>query len=285
MKKHFKAPPLAEGYTRIVDRGNSDLTLIEMGRLYLSQVGATFRGSTGDREVGFNLLSGIIRLQVHSEAGAREFAPVGKRRNAFDGPPTMVYLPIRSEYTIEVLQGPFEAVVYSAPATQAHEPRVVGPEEIVTVRTGELNWTRYVRQGVAANVRAQRLIMGETLAPSGNWSSYPPHKHDEEQRLPFEQPAEEVYSFYFDRPQGFGFIRLYTPPSAPDPFDEAYTFCDGDVITVARGYHPVTVAPGYRCLYLFCLAGEERLYGAWSDDPDHAWLRGCETVVRGNELG
>jgi len=285
MNKHFKAQTLADGYTRIVDRANSDLTQIEMGRLRLSRAGDSFRGSTEDREVGFNLLAGVIRLQVHTrDSGDHAFAPVGRRPNPFAGPPAMVYLPIRSEYTLEVLQGPFEAAVYSVPATQAYAPRVVGPEEIATVRTGELNWTRHVRQGIAENVRAQRLIMGETLAPSGNWSSYPPHKHDE-QRPPFEQPAEEVYSFHFDRPQGFGFIRLYTPAGAPDAFDEAYTVCDGDVITVARGYHPVTVAPGYRCCYLFCLAGAERLYGAWSDDPEHAWLRGCETVVRGNDLG
>jgi 5-deoxy-glucuronate isomerase len=283
VRRHFRPGPPAEGYQRIVGPGDGGLKYIEMGMLRLGQAGSVYRGATGEREVGLNLLAGVIRLKVRTAGGELRFDQVGRRAHPFAGPPAMVYLPAGAEYTIEVLRGPLQAAVYSSPASHGYPPRAVPPEEVVTVRTGELNWTRLVRQGIAANVQAHRLIMGETLTPSGNWASYPPHKHDVH-APPSEQPSEEVYSFHFDRPGGYGFIRLYTPADVPDPFDETYTVCDGEVIVIERGYHPIAVAPGYRCCYLFCLAGEERNYGAWSDDPAHAWIRGAEVIVRGNEL-
>lgn len=284
MGKVFKSVNNKEGYTKIVDNSNSDLKYIEMGMLNFEKVGAFFEMATGHREFGINILSGVIKLKVvMGKSQIFEFEKVGSRLNLFSGPPAMVYLPTNSTFSIEIVQPPFSAVVYSAPADIETVPRVINPNEIITVRTGELNWTRFVRVGISDNIKADKLIIGETLAPSGNWTSYPSHKHDE-RNPPFEKPSEEVYSFYFDKPGGFAMIRIYTPKEARDPLDEAYVMNDGGVVAIGRGYHPIAVAPGYRCCYLFCLAGEERNYGAWSDDPEHSWIRGCETVIQGNEL-
>jgi 5-deoxy-glucuronate isomerase len=272
-----------EGYTKIVDQANSDLNYIEMGWLRLSRQGAVYEGCTGNKEFGMNILSGTINISIHIENNADfSFSDVGSRPNPFSGEPTMLYIPSNSKYEIKVLKSPFEAAVYSTPSTIICDPKMIMPSEVNSTRTGQLNWTRFVKLGIGVNVNAQRLIIGETLCPSGNWTSYPPHKHDE-LFLPFEKPSEEIYSFHFDNPGGFAFIRLYTRADAVDPFDEAYTMKDKDIITIKRGYHPIAVAPGYKCCYLFCLAGDERNYGAWRDDADHAWIRGCETIIQGNE--
>ncbi len=279
-QRNYKAR--VEGYTRIVDSSNSDLSYIELGRLYLEKEGKVYNGFTTDREVGINILSGIVKLEVTTAAGeVYRFERVGNRMNVFEGAPEMIYIPINSKYTFTVLKGPFDAAVYSAPSSLDCIPRVVSCGEVESKKTGVLNWSRIVRQGIGDSVEAHRLILGETLNPSGNWSGYPPHKHDE-YYPPFEKPSEEIYWFHFDRPEGFAFLRLYTNEDAKDPFDETYLLKDGDIVTIKRGYHCIAVAPGYRMLYLFCLAGDFRGYGAWRDDPKHAWIRGAETIIKGD---
>lgn len=279
-KHHFSAKP--EGYTSIVRPDNSDLSYIELGRLYLSAPGSSYTGHTGDREAACNILSGTVNLTVTLKDGTvLSYEKVGSRKSMFSGSPAMVYLPRQASYTFTLVKGPFDAAVYHSPCTEDFPPCVVEDTAVETTLTGRLNWSRFVRQGIGDNVAAQRLLVGETLNPSGNWSGYPPHKHDE-LREPFEKPSEEVYWFHFDKPEGFAMIRLYTPADAEDPFDEAYVVRDGDIITIRRGYHCISVAPGYRCCYLFCLAGDVRGYGAWSDDPAHAWIRKCDAILQGN---
>ena len=84
---------------------------------------------------------------------------------------------------------------------------------------------------------------------------------------------EEVYYFQVETRQGFGFMRVYTDPSDPQPFDNAYPVEHGDTVLIPRGYHPVVACPGYALNYTWVLAGEGRTYGAWSDDPRHAWIK------------
>ncbi len=113
----------------------------------------------------------------------------------------------------------------------------------------------------------ERLIVVEVLTPAGNWSSFPPHKHDEWGGD--EVPLEEIYYFRIDGEEGFGFHRTYTADSA---FDETVTVRDGDVYLIPRGYHgPCVAPPGYDMYYLNVMAGPER---AWRicTDPAHAWI-------------
>ncbi len=84
---------------------------------------------------------------------------------------------------------------------------------------------------------------------------------------------EEVYFFQVEPRGGFGFIRVYTDPGDPLPFDCAYAVEDGDTVLIPRGYHPVVAFPGYTLNYTWALAGEGRTYGAWSEDPRHAWIK------------
>jgi len=136
-----------------------------------------------------------------------------------------------------------------------------------------------VQTAVGSNVDADRLLVGETFNPPGNWSSYPPHKHDT-LNPPLEAPAEEIYFFLVSPPQGWGIQRIYTAPDHPEPLDEVYVVQDGDATILPRGYHPVCAAAGYRLYYLWGIAGEERRYGAWTDDPAHAWVKAAEPLLK-----
>jgi 5-deoxy-glucuronate isomerase len=135
--------------------------------------------------------------------------------------------------------------------------------------------------GTPGALEARKLIVCEVLTPAGNWSSYPPHKHDE--TLPgHESRLEEVYYFEsaiargFD-PQGstdpFGLFTAYSSPGHPIAIDERVH--TGDVALVPHGYHgPAVAAPGYDLYYLNVMAGPDpdRVW-AISDDPAHSWVR------------
>jgi 5-deoxy-glucuronate isomerase len=133
-----------------------------------------------------------------------------------------------------------------------------------------------VRNLLPAEALAGRLIVVEVLTPGGHWSSFPPHKHDE-QDPPRETRLEELYYYRFDRPQGFAFQRVYT---ADRSLDAALTPMHGDVVLVPRGYHVVGVPAGYACYYLNVMAGPLREW-RFTLDPDHAWL--MDWNPRGNE--
>ena len=87
---------------------------------------------------------------------------------------------------------------------------------------------------------------------------------------------EEIYLYKLNPQQGYGLQRLYTLDSDNDPFDVTYAVRNNDVVVIPRGYHPVVAAPGYQLLYVWALAGEQRKYGAWTEDPDHAWIKGMK---------
>ena len=111
--------------------------------------------------------------------------------------------------------------------------------------------------------------MVEVFTPSGNWSSYPPHKHDVH-NPPGEVDLEEIYYYRIDRPEGYAIQKVYT---ADRRLDETITVRDGEMVLIPEGYHPVVAAPGYNVYYLNALAGSARSMAA-SDDPAYAWVRG-----------
>jgi 5-deoxy-glucuronate isomerase len=114
-----------------------------------------------------------------------------------------------------------------------------------------------------------KLIAVEVLTPGGNWSSYPPHKHD--QQRDGEAELEEIYYFHTG---GLAYQRVYGTPDRPiDVLAEVGT---GDVVLIPHGWHgPSIAAPGYDLYYLNVMAGPaaERAW-LFCDDPEHAWIRG-----------
>ena len=147
-----------------------------------------------------------------------------------------------------------------------------GPAEKVPVEVrGAGDATRQVNNFCSPDTfPADRLVAVELLTPAGNWSSYPPHKHDEEREG--EAILEEIYYFRIAGPGGFGFHRTYTKDRS---IDATVTVGDGDVFLVPRGYHgPCVAAPDHEMYYLNVLAGPgEKRTMAFCDDPDHHWVR------------
>jgi 5-deoxy-glucuronate isomerase len=215
---------------------------------------------TGGEEVALVLLEGACRIEV-----AGERFDLGPRAGVFESLPWTVYLPRDTAYRIE---GAAELAVSSAPVERRLEPVLQTPVEVDVEIRGAGNATRQINNMIQPGFPAERLLVVEVLTPAGSWSSYPPHKHDED-RPPEEVELEEVYYYRAPAPEAFGVQRLYSPARG---VDLTVTVRDGDLLLVPYGYHPFSAAPGYDFYYLNALAGDRHSMAA-SDDPALAWIR------------
>jgi len=280
MRLLFKSQGFIEGYTSIVTPQNSPLRHISFGRLQLHQ-GRRYRGATGEDEVVLDILAGLCDMEVAFEGQSLTCSSLGGRADVFQGGPTLVCLPPGVEYTVVAHSHLLDVAVSYAPAPRGGRPSVIRPEESEMRLVGAGNWERIVRLGTVGKGATRRLMVGETVNRPGCWSSFPPHKHDED--MPGEEVAMEEVYFYVIRPRyGFGVQCLYDPASVPGRLEEAFIVHDGDAVVLPRGYHPVVAAPGYRLCYVWVLYAEEEVYGseAWTDDPHHAWLKDVEAMLR-----
>jgi 5-deoxy-glucuronate isomerase len=188
------------------------------------------------------------------------------------------YVPIGSCLTLTSESG-CELALASARATRRLEPAVVDAASVPVEIRGAGQATRQVTNFLVPGAfdGADKLIGCEVLTPDGNWSSYPPHKHDATEGSPVDN--EEIYYFRIGRagttayaPEGYGLHRTYSHDGS---VDVTVTVRDGDVFLVPQGYHgPCTAAPGYPMYYLNVMAGPApgRTF-AFVDDPLHAWIR------------
>lgn len=269
MKRHIKSRPGGR-HDVIVPTGT--MQFLDFARLMLGR-GEKHSGSTGARELVLDIFGGRAKVTIENAGGHREvYESAGAREDVFSGPPAMVYIPIQSKFTIESISDGFDAGLFSAPAETNSPPRLISGTDVITKQVGRDNWERTVYSALDERVPVERLLAGETFNPSGNWSSYPPHKHDKP-NPPSEAVLEEIYFFRFKPSQGFGFIWTYTAPGDSEEFSTVFVVEDGDTVLLPKGYHPVVAAPGYDLHYTWALAGEERRYGAWADDPRHTWVR------------
>lgn len=190
-----------------------------------------------------------------------------KRTSVFDQRATAVYLPPGSSITVDAIDDPeiaFTATLDYDLAVTGEGPAIVHPDGVVVQPRGKPGWQRAVHDVIADAVPARHLLVGETFNEPGQWSSFPPHKHD---GADGEAVLEEVYYYRFDKPDGFGFQGLYEA----DGVAEAVFLKHGSIVGIPRGYHPVCAAPGYRLYYLWALVGEARQL-AMHEDPVHRWL-------------
>jgi len=193
------------------------------------------------------------------------------RDSVFTGLTDFCYLPRDSVATVTSAAGGRFALA-GAPARR-RLPARYGPAEAIPVELrGAGSCSRQVNNiATAESFECDRLMVVEVLTPAGNWSSYPPHKHDEQSE--HESQLEEIYYFEVAR-GGMGYQRVYA--SSPDrPIDVFAEVRTGDIIAVPFGWHgPSMAAPGYDLYYLNVMAGPG-LERAWRfrDDPAHAWIR------------
>jgi 5-deoxy-glucuronate isomerase len=217
-------------------------------------------GSTGDEELAIVLLEG--RCEIEADGARFELGP---RAGVFEQLPWTLYVPRDTTWRIV---GDAEVSFASAPCSRRLEPVLQRPEEVDVEIRGAGNATRQINNMIQPGFPAERILVVEVLTPSGSWSSYPPHKHDED-RPPEEVVLEEVYYYRAPAPAAFGVQRLYSPARE---LDLTMTVRDGDLVLVPYGYHAFSAAPGYDFYYLNALAGD-RYSMAAADDPALAWIR------------
>jgi len=256
------SPETASGETLLVTPESAGYEYLTLSIRRLIR-GEKFQSETAATELGLVILGG--RCSVDSTAGS--WSDIGSRAHVFDGLPTAVYLPIETGFTVSAETDCELAFCFSR-AEEKFPGRLVTPDDIeVEVRGGE-NATRQINHILKPEFPAQRLLLVEVYTPSGNWSSYPPHKHDIH-NPPDEVDLEELYYYKVDRREGYAIQRVYT---ADGRLDHTLTVRDGELVLVPEGYHPVVAAHGYNVYYLNALAGSARSMAA-SDDPDYAWVR------------
>ncbi len=230
--------------------------------VYVLEKGAQLKRDTGDREACLVILSGRASVTTASE----HWSDVGQRTSVFEGPPYAIYVPAGDRYQVQAITD-LEVAVCLAPGKGTHRARLITPEQVALEDRGTGSNARKIRNVLPEQQPADSLLVVEVITPPGNWSSYPPHRHDRD-ALPEESCLEETYYHRIDPPRGFAFQRVYTDDRS---LDETVAVNDGDVVLVPRGYHPVGAPPGYQLYYLNVMAGPKRTW-KFHNDPEHAWV-------------
>ena len=232
-----------------------------------------FEWETGEHELALVILSGTA--SVTSNRG--NWSEIGRRANVFDGMPYTLYLPRQTRFMVEATSPELDFAYGWAAATNDHPARLVRPEEVDIEIRGGGNATRQINRMIPPGFDCDRLVVVEVYTPAGNWSSYPPHKHDEhrvdENGVLLEADLEEIYFYKIDRPEGYAYQRIYTDDRS---LDELILVRDSHLVLSPKGYHPVVAAHGYNCYYLNMLAGSAQSLAA-SDDPAYAWVKNTWT--------
>jgi 5-deoxy-glucuronate isomerase len=226
------------------------------------QPGDVLRTITEAEEAAFVLLGGIC--QIDWGQGQRR---IGKRKNVFEGLPYAFYMPAGNivSFTAET---ECEIAECRVPSTARLEPRLITPSDVASSLRGGANASRQIVDVMTPAFPADKLMAVEVYTPGGNWSSYPPHKHDLHDP-PMEVDLDEIYYYRMRRPGAFAIQQLYSGKRGADRILKVH---DGDAVLVHDGYHPVVAGPGYDVYYLNFLAGSARTL-AVTEDPEHEWLR------------
>ena len=220
-------------------------------------------------ELALVVLGGVC--SVASSRG--DWQAVGRRTSVFDGMPYTLYLPPETTFTLTAASERLDIAYGWCPAVVEYPARLVTPPEVGIEIRGGGNATRQINQMIPPGFPCSRIVVVEVYTPSGNWSSFPPHKHDQhrldEQGNLIEADLEEIYFYKIARPEGFAYQRIYT---ADKKLDELMLVRDSQLVLSPEGYHPVVAGHGYDCYYLNMLAGSAQSMAA-SDDPDYAWVK------------
>jgi len=224
--------------------------------------GEIYRASVPAEEAVFVILAG--RCRANWGEGDRQ---IGRRDNVFGGLPYALYLPAGNSVTFQA-ETICEIAECRVPSTAKLQPKLVTPSDVQTNLRGGGNASRQIVEVIAPDFPADKLVVFEVYTPGGNWSSYPPHKHDIH-NPPHEVDLDEIYYYRIAQPDGFALQQLYTQDRSRDLTVRAQ---DGDTVLVRDGFHPVVAGPGYDVYYLNFLAGTSRTMSV-TEDPKHVWLR------------
>jgi 5-deoxy-glucuronate isomerase len=259
------------GFSAIVGEDQDLIKLINLGILNL-EAGQEFVVNHPAKESVVVLLSGnCSAVSEAAQLGRMSRESVFKERaSAIWSPPGVELKITAAEKTqLAVILSPASGQPSSTDSDRQKLPVAITPADVKVDVRGKGHCNREVHNIVDESIPSQSLLVGETFNPPGNWSSYPPHKHEKEDP-PVESKHEEVYYFRVEPEQGFALMRLYN-----DRRDEAVVVEDGDTVLLPDGFHPVAAPPGYSVYYLWILAGKTRQL-RMNDDPRHSWVRSSE---------
>ena len=237
------------------------------------QIGQRWEHHTNETELVIVVLGGVCRVAWQKGSHQGEWAKVGRRADVFSGMPYAMYLSRHTDFTLEALGDGLDLAYGWCATDEDHPAALVTPDQVTIEIRGGANATRQINGILPPGFDCQRLVAVEVYTPPGNWSSYPPHKHDVHRVAAdgtlLEADLEEVYFYKLDRPEGYAIQRVYT---ADGRLDETLLARNNEAVLVPEGYHPVVSAHGYTTYYLNFLAGSAQSL-ANSDDPQHAWIK------------
>ncbi len=249
------------GKSEIITRENSTLKKVEIDMIKLAN-GQTKSYSLKDTEFGILILGGKCSV----EGKGFKYENIGEREDVFKGAATSVYVPRNTDFSITGI-GEVSIAVTKSPSWRDHKAVLIEPKDVIIKDMGKPGWERLAHFILDERVDADIIYIGEAFVKGGQWASYPPHKHDDD-NMPTEAATEEVYYYEFKKDTGFGIQKVYTMEG---DIDETYTVKSGDFVEMPRGYHPFHSAPGYDSYYLWVMAGENRGFFMTTDE-DHKWL-------------
>ncbi|ALC83565.1 MULTISPECIES: 5-deoxy-glucuronate isomerase [Bacillus] len=226
--------------------------------------GATYSEELGKTECCIVAVTGKINVTDKEKT----FENLGTRESVFEKIPTdSVYVSNDRGFEVEAVTQARVALCYS-PSEKQLPTKLIRAADNGVENRGDGQNKRLVHNILPdSDPSANSLLVVEVITESGNWSSYPPHKHDRD-NLPEESFLEESYYHEMNPKQGFVFQRVYTDDRS---LDETMTVENGDVVIVPEGYHPVGVPAGYTSYYLNVMAGPTRTW-KFHNDPDHEWI-------------
>ena len=268
----LRRPTGDTGKVHDITPGNAGWKYVGFG-LYRLRAGESAAEATGSREAILVLVEGRARIC----AGSEDFGEMGERMNVFERTiPHCAYVPNDSSWKATALSDCTLAVC-TAPGHGGHSARII--TGITREERGRGGNTRYIH-AIAMEDQdiADSLLVTEVFTPQGNWSSYPPHRHDEDD-FPNVTYLEETYYHRINPPQGFGFQRVFTESG---DLDETMAVSDGAVVLVPRGHHPCGVPYGYEMYYLNTMAGPLRKW-RFRNHPDHDWIYQRDRQEKGTE--
>jgi 5-deoxy-glucuronate isomerase len=226
--------------------------------------------STGQHELGLVVLTGTVDISVDGQ----RFAQVGGRATVFAGPPSAVYAPCGAAVTVKA-GSKAEVALCSAPSKLQTAAYQVKPEEVTHGKWGQFNTSRTFNFMINQNRPSERLHLAEVTVVSGNWATYPPHKHEDNLPEKGEVYQEEMYFYRTEPADGFGMCALYGGKIAQD---YAFIIRNNTIQKMPYGYHTLTAAPGYKIWYLALIAGDTKAASPVLD-PHHAWYARTDLVV------
>ena len=265
---HLRRKEATEGLSTVLSPANAPLRDLAVERLRLDKKGrGSFIGRTGARETLLHVLVGTCQLELQGPWGRRVLKNIGERIDVFSGPPASVVLGPQTVYKVTPTTRTVDIAIASVPAGQQHvrEPALIRPEDVQVHPIGEDHYFRTVREVIGGGGPAERLRAGETINPTGCWSSWPHHDFDANARL---APKFEEVFLYFTKPRtGWGIQRREGLFCNLEKIDDVIVVRNGDAAVLPLGHHPIVGGVDSQVLYIwFYISPIPKVYSKWAED-------------------